>query len=69
MFGLPAADKLALLAAVPALEAEDRLKAGGVPDGELYDLVKLATGSTAAAAAAAYRRAEERLKAGQEPGV
>lgn len=53
---------------MPILEAEQRLREGGVPDNQLYDLVLLATGSRRAAEAAFEARIAARLDAGQKVG-
>ena len=49
------------------LEAEERLKAGGVEDDDLYDLVLLATGDAEIAESALYARM--RMRALNSPTV
>lgn len=48
------------------LKAEERLASEEVPDGELYDLVLMATGEVIAAEDALYRRARFRVMHGQK---
>jgi hypothetical protein len=68
VFELPPAEKLRLELAMPILEAEDRLKAGLVPDEAIFDTVLLVTGSRDAAEAATIARMNARLDRGQRVG-
>lgn len=52
-----------------ALEAEDEIAAGDVPDQRVYDLVLAATGSKDRAGEALAARIAERLKRNEKPNV
>jgi hypothetical protein len=69
VFDLTGPQKLALEAALPALQAEEELARGEVADNRLYDLVMLATGSADAASAALEARVAERLRRGEKPTI
>lgn len=54
---------------MPRLRAGEELRAGPVADDRVYDLVREATGSEAAAAAALQNRIADRLRRNEKPGV
>lgn len=66
---LPARRQAALEAARPILEAEQRLRAGAVPDAQFYETAMLVFGSEEAASAAYSHYLAAKLRAGQTPEI
>lgn len=55
--------------ALPMLEAQDRLREGGIPDGQVEREVYLATGDYETARRALETRVAAKVKAGQQVDI